>query len=371
MQATEEEIIATLTLSKLQGLSQSQALTLIGRYGSACAALADKHPANQEWVVLQADSVGQRMARERAESEWRYCQEHGIEVLPVASSGYPSLLQAAAVTDRPLHLFYKGTGSLNRRHILSVVGTRHITEQGKQVCAHLMAELSQLLPDVLIVSGLAYGVDIHTHRASLANGLDTIGVLAHGLDRIYPKMHTATAKQMVQHGGLLTEYFTQTVPDRGNFVRRNRIVAGMAHATLVVESAAQGGSLITARIARDYGRPLFAVPGRVIDPYSVGCNQLIRSSQAQLVTSAQDLLSSLGWTASSPQATQPQQATLFPLLDTEQQKVVDALTGHDALTVDHLSAATSFSLTKLSDLLFDLEEMQVVKRLPGNRYRTN
>lgn len=370
MQSTEEEIIATLTLSRLQGLSQAKALTLIDRYGSAAAVLADKQPDDADWATLQADSVGQRMARERALAEWEFCQKHRIQVLTATSTDYPSLLQSKPVDDRPLHLFYRGTGSLNRRHILSVVGTRHITEHGKQICARLMAELSQLLPDVLVVSGLAYGVDIHTHRACLANGLDTVGVLAHGLDRIYPAMHRSTAEQMLSHGGLLTEYFTGSVPDPGKFVCRNRIVAGMAHATLVVESAAKGGSLITARIARSYARPLFAMPGRVTDPYSVGCNQLIRTGQARLVTCAQELLESLRWEA-TPQGAAPVQPTLFHTFNERQQIVVDALREQDALSLDHLVAATPFTLAQLSDLLFDLEDQGAVKRLPGNRYRMN
>ncbi|EJX04093.1 smf protein DNA processing chain A [gut metagenome] len=224
------------------------------------------------------------------------------------------------------------------------------------------------MPDVTIVSGLAYGVDIHAHRAALANGLPTYAVLAHGLDRIYPSLHRDTAKEMVSQGGLLTEYFSGTVPDKGNFVRRNRIMAGIAEATLVIESADRGGSLITATIASSYGREVMAVPGRVGDPYSAGCNQLIQRNQASLVTSAADLVKLLNWPTESAKA-QPSEPQLFPLYTAEQERVVDVLAGNDGLSMDALALQTGFTVAQLADLLFDLEEMGSVKRMPGNRYR--
>ena len=201
----------------------------------------------------------------------------------------------------------------------------------------------------------------------MANGLDTVAVLAHGLDRIYPSLHRKTAREMVQHGGLLTEYFTGTVPDKGNFVRRNRIVAGLSTATLVIESADKGGALITASLANSYNREVLAVPGRVTDTYSAGCNRLIHENKAVLVTSAEQLLLQLNWMPEQKEKKPDPQ--LFPVYTPEQDKVLEALRGADGLTIDRLSLMTQIPVSALSDLLFDLEDLQAVRRMPGNRYR--
>ena len=199
--------------------------------------------------------------RERAHREWDYDAAHRVRCLSFLDEAYPARMRK--LPDAPLVLFYCGSAPLNRARVVSVVGTRRVTDYGQKLCSRFLSELSQLCPDVLVVSGLAYGVDISAHRAALDNRLDTVGVLAHGLDRIYPYAHRSDAGRMVRRGGLLTEYHVGTEPERQNFVRRNRIVAGMSDATVVVESAARGGSLITARLAGDYHRPCFAFPGPV------------------------------------------------------------------------------------------------------------
>lgn len=181
--------------------------------------------------------------------------------------------------DAPLALFYRGNADLNTLHIINIVGTRHATPYGQDICTRFLADLSVLCPNTLIVSGLAYGIDIHAHRAALQNHFKTIGVLAHGLDRIYPAEHRKTAVSMLEQGGLLTEFTSGTNPDRQNFVKRNRIVAGMSDATVVIESAAKGGALITAELAESYHRDCFAFPGRCNDEYSIGCNNLIRKTK--------------------------------------------------------------------------------------------
>lgn len=181
--------------------------------------------------------------------------------------------------DAPLALFYRGNADLNTLHIINIVGTRHATPYGQDICTRFLADLSVLCPNTLIVSGLAYGIDIHAHRAALQNHFKTIGVLAHGLDRIYPAEHRKTAISMLEQGGLLTEFTSGTNPDRQNFVKRNRIVAGMSDATVVIESAAKGGALITAELAESYHRDCFAFPGRCNDEYSIGCNNLIRKTR--------------------------------------------------------------------------------------------
>lgn len=366
---TENEIRASLLLSRMPGLTQPQARALLQYYGTAEAAFADEAPASELWARVRREATELNSPIDRIDAELAFCAVHHIRVIPLSSDEYPRLLRAETVSDPPLNLFYRGTGTLDRRHILSIVGTRHITDYGKEIIENLLADLARLLPDVLIVSGLAYGVDIHAHRAALAGNLDTIAVLAHGLDRIYPILHRDTAEQMTQHGGLLTEYFTHTVPDKGNFVRRNRIVAGLSAATLVIESADKGGALITANLAASYGREVMAYPGRITDRYSAGCNQLIRDNKATLVTSAADILSLLRWKAQSAEAPRYKQMELFPLLTPEQQTIVDALTDVDSLSVDNLSLQTHFSVSQLTDLLFDLEDLNLVKLLPGNRYR--
>lgn len=362
-----EEQEAMLTLTSLRGLSQMQAHALLRYYGSARATLADPHPALELWGRLLSDRTAVQEARDRARRECDFCREHHIRIFPYTSGQYPRLLQAEDVPDAPLALFYCGTGDIDRRYTLSVVGTRHITEYGKQMCRDILTELARLKPEVFVVSGLAYGVDIHTHREALANGLDTVAVLAHGLDRIYPSLHRKTARDMVQHGGLLTEYFTGTVPDKGNFVRRNRIVAGLSTATLVIESADKGGALITASLANSYNREVLAVPGRVTDTYSAGCNRLIHENKAVLVTSAEQLLQQLNWMPEQKEKKPDPQ--LFPVYTPEQDKVLEALRGTDGLTIDRLALLTQIPVSALSDLLFDLEDLKAVRRMPGNRYR--
>lgn len=362
-----DEILATLTLSRLQGLTQSRALELIAHYGSAAAVLDDSTPADSQWAQLIADTSALTQAREAALQELDFCEAHHISVLPCTSPDYPQLLQMPEVSDRPLQLFSCSSTPVNRRHIISVVGTRNISEYGKELCQFIIRDLAKMMPDVLIISGLAYGVDIHVHRAALVNNVDTMAVLAHGLDRIYPRYHRETAHEMVHHGGLLTEYFIHTIPDKGKFIRRNRIVAGMSAATLVIESAEHGGSLITAKLARSYKREVMAFPGRVTDAASVGCNRIIREKRATLVTSAADIVEQLGWQpVTAAPAAEP---SLFPTLTTNQEKVANVLRQADSVSIDQIVQRTQLKLAQVTDLLFDLEEMSIAKRLPGNRYR--
>ena len=234
-----------------------------------------------------------------------------------------------------------------------------------------MSELRGLCPQVLIVSGLAYGVDICAHREALANGYPTVGVLAHGLDQIYPYRHRETAAQMLNHGGLLTEFMSQTNADKPNFVRRNRIVAGMADAVILVESAAKGGGLITAEIAQSYARSVFAFPGNVGQPYSEGCNNLIRDNGAGLISSAQDFVKAMGWW----EETHRQQAfadgierNLFPDLTTEEQQVVSLLKESNDLQLNIITVKTGIPIGRLTALLFQLEMKGVVKPLAGGMY---
>ncbi len=248
------------------------------------------------------------------------------------------------------------------------MGSRNCTDYGRSFCERFLGELSELCPDTLIVSGLAYGVDICAHRAALAHALPTLGVLAHGLDQIYPRMHRATANDMLAKGGLLTEYQSGATADKPNFVARNRIVATMADATLVVESKSHGGSLITARIADEMGCRVFAVPGRVGDVMSEGCNQWIASGKAQMALSAADFVEQMGW-HTAEEMKRPVQRTLFPELTPLQAQLVNALRqSEQGMTPNELTTKVQLPIAQITSSLFELELMGVLKMLGGNRY---
>ena len=306
----------------------------------------------------------------RAELELKYMQEHQIRALTLNDDDYPQRL--CECTDAPIILYYKGNADLNQAKIINIVGTRQCTQYGQDLIRRFVSALREYCPEVLIVSGLAYGVDINAHRQALENSYPTVGVLAHGLDQIYPRMHRNTAVQMVQHGGLLTEFPSRSNADKKNFVQRNRIVAGIADATIVVESAQKGGSLITAEIAESYGRDVFAFPGRIGDTYSEGCNNLIRSNRAGLITSALDFVKAMGWETEvqiHQQLSQGLQQELFPDLSEEEQHIVKALTGTDSKQINILAVDTAIPIGKLTSLLFNLEMKGVVRLLSGGCYR--
>lgn len=352
-----------IALSRLRGVSLSAALQLYRHFESATAVFEHRHEVEGR---LHEALTDWDEALRRADAELDFCQRNTISVLPLADAGYPARLRECA--DPPLVLFYKGNANLSQIHVLSVVGTRRISEYGKELCQKLCHDLQVIVPECVVISGLAYGVDIHTHRACLTAGLPTVGVLAHGLDRIYPSMHRDTAAQMVQHGGLLTEYLSGTNPDKGNFVRRNRIVAGLSAATIIVESAAHGGALITAALAADYNREVLAFPGRVGDQYSEGCNALIRDNKAALVTSASDVARALNW-GEPERKRNPIQRELFPELDELQQRLCDCLKGSDGMGINQIVIALNLPVSSVSNALFDLEMTGLVKLLPGGRYK--
>ena len=308
-------------------------------------------------------------AMKRAEAEAKYMEEHKIRAYTLLDDDYPQRLLECA--DAPLVLYYIGNADLNQQKIISIVGTRQITNYGRDLCRKFIRELHEMCPQVLIVSGLAYGVDICAHRESLANGYDTTAVLAHGLDQIYPYHHRETAAKMVEHGGLLTEFMTQTNADKVNFVRRNRIVAGMADATIVIESAAKGGSLITAEIAQSYDRAVFAFPGNIGQPFSEGCNNLIRDNGAGLITCAEDFVKAMGWEydAVRRQALADGiERQLFPELSPEEQKIVSLLQQTNDLQLNIISVKTGIAIHQITALLFQLEMKGVVKPLAGGMY---
>ena len=364
------ELLYTIALTRVLPYQSQMQQILLDAAGSATAlyearnSLRDILPDASDRLIKTLAQMEEHVSR--AEQEVAFAEKNRIQMLTRDNLLYPARLRECL--DAPILLFYRGSADLNSRHILSIVGTRKATEYGKSFCQRFLSELSQLCPDVLIISGLAYGIDINAHRQALSHGLPTIGVLAHGLDQIYPRMHRQTAIDMLTHGGLLTEYTSQTVPDKLNFVARNRIVAGMADATLVVESAERGGSLITAGLAEDYGREVFALPGRISDTASAGCNRLIRDNRAALLQSAEDFAEAMGWATNSTE-NQPIQRELFPELSPEEKVVYNSLKGTDGKQLNLLTVETNMPIGKLSSLLFDMEMRGIVRRLSGGIYR--
>jgi len=303
----------------------------------------------------------------KAEKELVFIEKNNIKVYFINDDNYPSHLKECA--DSPILFYFKGKGDLNKNKTISIVGTRNASPYGNEFCNSFIQEIAAQYPDIMIVSGLAYGIDIHAHRAALKNNLSTVGVLAHGLDRIYPHAHRQTAIEMLENGGLLTDFPSNTEPDKFNFVRRNRIVAGLADAVVVVESAQKGGSLITADIANSYCRDVFAVPGKTTDSKSIGCNDLIANHKADLLLSTEYFLQQMGWdkeTAKKKKA--PKQQDLFLNLTEDEQFIVDILSVQENIHVDQLALQTKIPVYQLFPVLLDLEIRGILKNLPGNFY---
>jgi len=370
---TDQEIYYSIALSRMTGFSPQTALLLYRTLGSSEAVYAHRHDIG-DVVPGCSPTLVEAMkhwddALKRAAAEMEFVGKHHISVLTMTDDGYPSRLRECP--DAPVVLYYTGSGDLNRQRVIAIVGTRHATAYGNDLTQRFLGRLKELCPDVLVVSGLAYGIDICAHRQSLAVGYDTVGVLAHGLDTIYPARHRETAVQMVSHGGLLTEYMSQTEPLPNNFRQRNRIVAGMSDATVVVESAAKGGALITARIAGEYGRDVIAFPGPVGAPYSEGCNNLVRDNRAALITSADDFVALLGWHTDVQRQQMERQGIerqLFPDLTADEQTVVAQLRHTNDLQLNALSVKTNIGIGQLSSLLFQLEMRGMVRPLAGGVY---
>ena len=367
------EVIAAMTLMRINYFSLSGLTLMYRELGNAQtiiehhANIRDIFPDASEKLVNGLRNIDE--ARARAEAELEFCQKHGIQPLPMNDEHYPARLREC--DDAPLMLFYRGNADLNQQRVINIVGTRHCTAYGKDVISRFVRDLKALCPQLIIVSGLAYGVDINAHRAALENGYETVGVLAHGLDQIYPPRHRETAVKMISQGGLLTECFTQTNADKVNFVRRNRIVAGMSDACILVESAARGGGLITARLSRDYNRDVFAFPGRVGDEYSEGCNNLIRNNGAALITSAQDFVEAMGWITDAQLNEARQKGIerqLFPSLSPEEMQIVGALQKQNDQQINMLSVTSNLPVARLTAILFEMELKGVVKVLAGGTY---
>ena len=301
----------------------------------------------------------------KAEKELQFVEKNNIQTYFYRDDDYPSRLKECI--DAPVLLYYKGNADLNSAKIISIVGTRRSTAYGVDFCDNFLEEISSAYPDALIVSGLAYGIDVAAHKASLKHNLSTVGVLAHGLDRIYPASHRKVAVDMLEKGGLLTEFSSETEPDKFNFVRRNRIVAGMADAVIIVQSNSKGGSLITAELANSYNKDVFAVPGRVNDGESVGCNMLIEQNKAALLQSAESFIKYMQWDVSK-EINQPKQKVLFLDLTEEQQSVYDLLSDVGPLHINFLSNQLGVPMSVLLSTLLTMEMKGIVRTGAGNIY---
>ncbi|MBR2235339.1 MAG: DNA-processing protein DprA [Prevotella sp.] len=369
----EQDILYTLALTRMTGFNFATALRLYQELGSGRGVWEHRNDVKEVLPDctdrLAANLKDWSMALTRAEQEMAFIEKHHLQVLCHGDSRYPQRLMECP--DAPIVLYYLGNADLNAQRVVNIVGTRHCTPYGQDLVRRLVADLRQLCPQVLIVSGLAYGVDICAHRQALQQGLETVGVLAHGLDDLYPPRHRETAKQMLTQGGLLTEYMSETNADKANFVRRNRIVAGMSDATILVESAAKGGGLITANIAQDYNRAVFAFPGAVGAPYSEGCNHLIRDNGAALITSAADIVNFMGW-QNDAQLLQAKTVGIerdcFPNLSDEEMAVVNVLQATGDMQQSVLAVKTNIPIGQLTALLFQLEMKGVVRPLAGGNY---
>ena len=300
----------------------------------------------------------------RAEEEMKFIEGQNITPLFYLENNYPVRLKNCI--DSPIMLYYKGNSNLNVPKVISVVGTRKASQYGIEVCEKLVAGLAR--HDTLIVSGLAYGIDTCAHRSALENKLKTVAVLGHGLDRIYPYLNRQLSEKIMGQGGLITEFLSKSTPDRENFPKRNRIIAGMSDATIVVEAAKKGGALITAEIANSYNRDVFSVPGKIGDTYSEGCNFLIRTNKAVLIQSVKDVGYILGWDVDNKKSP-GRQRQLFVELSLDEEKVVEVMQKKETTGIDAICAETRLPISKIAAALLNLEFQGLVRALPGKIYK--
>lgn len=364
------DLIYQIGLTLIDGVGDILAKNLIAYCGSAEEVFKTKK-AQLEKIpgigTYTASAIfNTKTVLNRAENELKFIERNSVTPLFFTHKNYPHRLKNCH--DSPVMLYYKGNANLNTEKVVSVVGTRTPSVYGKQMTEKLIHDLAG--SGCLVVSGLAYGIDINAHKQSLDKGLDTVGVLAHGLDRIYPSAHTNYAQRMLTQGGLLTEFLSETNPDKENFPKRNRIVAGMCDALVVVESKRGGGSLITATIANSYNKDIFAFPGKANDLLSEGCNGLIKSHRASLIESAADLLYIMNWDEKL-QNKKNNQIQLLVNLSAEEQLVVNAFENKNQLHIDEICYTTNFPISKTSTILLQLEFSNIIKSLPGKIYQLN
>ena len=366
-------LIYNIGLTLLPGVGSITAKNLLAYCGSAEAVFSEKRSRLEKIPgigTLLVDSIAssdiQKDALQRAEEEIRFIEKENISPLFFTDTNYPHRLKECA--DSPVMLYTKGSMNLNAERIVSIVGSRRSTAYGKKICEQLVEAFASY--NVLILSGLAYGIDICAHRACVKNNMPTVGVLAHGLDNLYPSEHYNTAEKMQENGGLVSEFMSNTKMNPEYFPRRNRIVAGMSDATIVIEATVKSGALITAEIANSYDRDVFAVPGRLDDPSSEGCNLLIRANKAMLLQSAEEVIRVMNWDVENKKPKQSQQE-LFAHLSGDEETLVNILKQKEKAHVDDISHASGLAMGRTAALLLNLEFSGVIKSLPGKVYVLN
>ena len=363
-------LIHKIALSLIPGIGSVTAKSLIAYTGSAEQVFREK-----ETALRQIPGVGSILAKNivnsavmtRAGREVEFLLKNDVNALFYLDEDYPQRLLGCS--DAPIILYVKGEPFLNCAKVISIVGTRHATEYGKKLVDQFVASIAERGYKIVIVSGLAYGIDIHSHKSALRTGLPTVAVMGHGLETVYPSLHTAIAKEMIENkGGLVSDFLSKSTIERTNFLRRNRIIAGLSDATIVVESAKKGGALVTADIANSYNRDVFAFPGKVGDIYSEGCHFLIKSNRAVLIESVADLEYVMNWSAtqSQPDAIQPH---LFYDFTADEKLIVDLLRTEGEMTIDLVCIKTTLPMSKVSPTLLNLEFAGIVKGLPGKVFR--
>lgn len=365
-----DNLIHKIAISLIPGIGSVTAKSLIAYTGSAEQVFKEN-----EKALRDIPGIGSVLAKNiinsdvmtRAEKEIEFLRKNNINALFYLDNDYPQRLLGCA--DAPIILYVKGNPSLNSAKVISIVGTRHATEYGRTLVEQFISSLAERGYKILIVSGLAYGIDIHSHKMALRTGLPTVAVLGHGLDMVYPSQHTAIAREMTENqGGLISDFRSNSPIDRTNFLSRNRIIAGLSDATIVVESAKKGGALVTAEIANSYNRDVFAFPGKVGDPYSEGCHFLIKSNRANLIENVSDLEYVMNWSAvqSQPDATQP---CLFYDYTPDEKLIIDLLRSDGPSPIDLICIKTALPMNKVSPLLLNLEFAGIVKGLPGKVFK--
>ena len=361
------DLLYQIALTLIPNIGDVHAKALVNIYGDAQSIFKAKKKeleAIDGIGTVRANSIKAFADFTSSEAEIKFIEKYKIAPLFITDKNYPQRLLNCY--DSPVLLFYRGNANLNTTKIISIVGTRSSSEYGKAICEKLIEELTE--QNILVVSGLAFGIDTIAHKAALKNNLQTVGVLAHGLDRIYPTQNKTLAKQMTEQGGLLTDFMSNTNPDKQNFPKRNRIVAGLCDGLIVIESGKKGGSLITAELANGYNKDVFAIPGRANDTKSEGCNYLIKNNKASLITCATDLVELMNWDAKEKNQ-KKKQRELFIELTPDEKIIVDILQQRENIQIDELYFKSSLSSSAVAQALLMLEMQNVVLSLPGKVYK--
>lgn len=361
------DLLYQVAITLVPNIGDVHARSLINLYGNAAAIFKarKKELENMEGIgTIRAKCIKEFTDFSLAEKELKFIEKYKITPLFISGSGYPKRLLNCY--DCPVLLYFRGNADLNSSRIISIVGTRNNSDYGRTVTEKIIEELSAL--NILVISGLAFGIDTIAHRSALKNNLNTIGVLAHGLNRMYPLQNKTLARQMTSQGGLLTEFISNTNPDKQNFPRRNRIVAGICDALIIMESGKKGGSLITAELGNSYNKDVFAIPGRVNDMKSEGCNYLIKNNKAALINNAADLVELMGWNVQK-KASPKIQKELFIDLSTDETRLLEIIQLQEGIHIDELYLKSGMSSSTVAATLLMLEMHNLVLSLPGKIYK--